>query len=688
MKIIFLSVLASTALTTFTSFPKFALKNESQINVIENEHLENHVRNVKNPVDFHGWEDEEPKKPINDFSDFIGKDLEKVELDPSIIGHLEESGYAPSEPEETNENEWDCEGNTFLYVEPSKLVRRTDNGVYYELSGVLYIDVEEWHMPSFQYIGLYDSTDANFFYESVTPVSSGTSAVNYKFYTRNGNAEGEMYIRYTWHHFSYEDPREETWPETIGTNGLVHKQDYDYQPTNSNVESTGPSDNSAKTAVRISTENFVLRGKIKNYNWWEKFINNLSGDDTDWYRFQINPTSTIVSLHLGAPNYHYTLSVYKYRCTVDSEMKDSHVEYLYSVPFANTVTYTLNPGTYYLKVTCPSSYVSSDNYIVNAMTYRDNDYFPLYSKSMRDYKAVVWENDYLSDRVTDRWSTNLFELKSQRTSNTYVACDKTGYFDPIFYENQTAMTLNKMVLDSVIYIWGSKELEFLAGTLQTLQTEIRKLRQQQLRHKQIVSDLVDIGNGVFDLVLSAVSISNSVSTKESISRTSIDEGNTFFGIGSSIVSMANAISDLILGSVPEALDYFGTSDSALSLLIGVADGLSGDPNGVLAIPVYGEYNRTSIYRNNQTYDAWIYRRSFVPYGKIYNSGTTNLIKNPTNKFRYDRITQYQWIGELVDYTYVDKKQYHGKITPFASMEDFKNYIHYDTIFDVYDLTMH
>ena len=105
-----------------------------------------------------------------------------------------------------NDDGWDCEGNTFYYVEPSKLTYHSGSTPYYEINEVIYTEVEPWHMESFRYLGLYDYTNANFFYQSVTPLNDGTSGVRIVFRTYNATAEGEMYIRYSWHHVSYEDP--------------------------------------------------------------------------------------------------------------------------------------------------------------------------------------------------------------------------------------------------------------------------------------------------------------------------------------------------------------------------------------------------------------------------------------------------------------------------------------------------
>ena len=398
--------------------------------------------------------------------------------------------------------------------------------------------------------------------------------------------------------------------------------------------------------------------------------------------------STTYRFTFDAPNNFYHLSVFKYACTIPAEMTETDLNLLFELNNGEVDRRLYTPGTYYVKITCPASRVSDENYLAEAVASKTNNYFPLYKKSMKDYKAAIWENDYIPDTIENRWDTNTHELCGVDTYPISGA-HKTGYFDPIFkgpieYQVQK---LNRMMLDSVIYVWGHDELEMLAGALQQLQVAIRQLRLNQLRNMQVQSDINHIAGATFALILRGFHFGALAESAETLFT---GEFESTFTAGNSnadnVRTIVTSILDLVLGNGPEALDSFTIMDSALSLLIGECDGLSGDPMGVVAIPVYAEmaYYTVALKDHDRTQrNITVYKKSFVPYNsKLYNAGTNDNILIPTNKFRYDRITEVQELGQLIDGVYVPQKTFHGTIKPFTSMDAFKQYIKYDQLFDV------
>ena len=651
MKIIFLSILAATALSTLSSSLVFNSSVNKELSVVENaDYLNENTKKIITNGDGEFWGSREDL-----FENYTGG--------------------------------WQCWESAYLYCNPSNLIYKP-NSNYYQLSSRIYICPEDWDKPTVTYIGTANYTGADWFFDLVS-FDQEESAFDVVFRTHNANAEGELYIYYTYFHFE-EDPhlqQEEVWPEPVDYDGIVRegKSWNNGTPTNEYVD-VGFKDNKPSKATKVEAD-FHVDAQIHNYNWWDNIINGYSRNaiDCDWYRFQINQ-SVHYNIYFDAPNHGYTITIYKYR---NHDLEESSMLRRYSTSMFVNAGITLTAGTYYVKVTVSSTKMieTNKNYHITFTGSRTNYEFPIYSQNLKKFKGVIWENEYIPDNISDRWSTNVHELRSQIIS-TQVPSNKKGYFDPIFYSKEEDLSMNKNILDSVIYVWGAKQLEVLAGTLQQLQVALEDLTLQDFRKYQIWSDILGITSGTLSLAIKGVTKGTASNIGDSVK--DIFKGDiispltdsTPIGVDEDMATICEGICDLILGSVPENIDYFTTEENALSLLIGDAEGLIKDPKGVVAIPVYAETDRIAIEQEDDNIrEAWVYKRTFVPYGKLYNAGTTLLITYPTNKFKFDSITEFQELGKKVKKTYQVQKTFHGRLIPFSDAEEMKGHIHYDEIFD-------
>lgn len=595
---------------------------------------------------------------------------------PSPLWH-EKEGYF-----DYLEGGWQEWNYVATYAEPNRFSKYGNKNVY-EMTAQLHIEVEEWEKPTVTYIGLENCTGIHFTLER-TIFDPQTSTFNITLHAATPYVTGTLYFFYTYYRMLVE-PEDGIWLAPIENDGFVHETYEEFNPTIADFNSKGTQDNYPNKAVKVTTNSFTLNGKINNYGWWDKMWNGLGDDDCDWYTFTVNPMKTKYDVTITTPNNNYTTSLFKYRCFVDSDIKESQLQLLSNTRGSKNRTFNLNPGTYFIRISCPHDLIGSDYYLVKFRPSISNNYFPLYKKTFKNYKAAIWENYYLPDSIEDRWETNFHILKSQNIS-TAVVSDKQGYFDPVFYDpvEDHILPMNKMILDSVIYIWGQKELEIVGGALQQLQYALRQLRSEQLRRMQICADIQTIVGGGFALVLNAVGLGELSSQAQELFRGNFSVDGVvgeFNDDAGTLCTIASAVCDLVLGSVPESMDHYNSLESALSALSAGCLGLSRAPQGVVAIPVYGEMDRTGINVNNQNIEVWAYRRTFVPGEKLYNAGISPSYIAPNCIYVFDRINEIQQFGKVINNQYEIQRTYNGKITAFDSMDTLKEHIKYEEIFD-------
>lgn len=615
MKIIFLSVLASTALSVLSYKSSFNPMNYNKgINSNENANK--------------GFLEENKKNAIN----------------PNYV-HT---------------------GSVSYYVTPDKLRFFTGHGSsWYELLGSVQIsgvESRDWGTVQFEYYNDYST--GNFYRDDVW-FDENTGEFSFFICTDNENAEGYIDFVFTYEH----DPNLVTWNEPVDSDGIVHKDWTGYQPQWGEFVSKGISDLNIENAKEVS-ETFSITGTMEEVNWFSYLVNGFwpPEKDSDWYKFEVKQKIKY-KCKFNAPNSYYSMSLHKLRF---KSGLDTTTKKIFSCNGTTEKEVTLDAGTYYICVTMTdkSKIVSNRTYKIDFTCSQHNNYFPIYYNNLKNFEAVVWESDFIPDNITNRWSSNDHELKWQDPDGT----TKWGYYDTVF--DESTLTPDTNLLDSVIYFWGSENMLFLQRTLESLRVLLRQKKRELMRYKQIAADIQAIGGGIINLILTGVSIGSGV--KEDIVLTTIDDVNTLSGGMESLGSIGEAIADLVLGSVPEEIDYLTEENSALSELIGALNGHRDAPNGVIAIPVYGRVVRAIRDDGpNGTRDSWTYYRSFVPYGKRYLSDeTTNY---PSNPFRLGTIGEVQRMRTYTSDVPTGVRTFHGSLKSFTGLRKLRNYINYDYI---------
>ena len=552
-----------------------------------------------------------------------------------------------------------CTGELVYRIDRDKVEYYNGHGqCWYQLyDEVLIKDVPEDEWNSVTYVD-YENNCSYDFYSDEIYFNKDTGYFQLSFYSRDV-IEGYIVINYTYMH----DASLETWPDPVDDRGFVNPPVTQYMPKKT-VYRGGRTEDDTIEEARQTLGAFKAQGYLEPTGVFTK------SPDKDWFKFSTNERVKY-KISFLAPNNDYKLTIYKSRRL---NQNNYDVVQRYSWRKKANASVFLTAGTYYVCVSLENvdSYANSPYSLALSYT-QTNKEFPIYYNNLKKFNAVVWENDYLPDNVGDRWKRTRFELHTL-TMNTYLP-HQEGYVDEIFYDS--GLNTNKTILDSVIYVWGHDELEMLTKALQTLQKTLRQKEKELRRYKEITADVVSIMGGALQLVLSGISIYNG-GVKETIAATSIDDASTIAGVGDNAKSVAEAICDLILGTIPTELDYFTVQDSALSLLIGCCDGLVGDPKGVLCIPVYAQIKReTYVDRGLQIYE---YQRSFVPFQRLYKS-TNDESSWPTNKFKMNTISEHQYIHRVENDEIVGTRYYHGSLHSFTSADDLKDYISYDYIME-------
>ena len=602
------------------------------------------------------------------FHPFFNKDLKgKVDfVENDDIGCLEENNLKAIDP--SFDSSYEVRGSYTYTLYNEDMIFYTGHGdQWYEIRESIRLnDIPQFDWSTVQYLGLIDYCNGNFIREDVY-FNSDTGCLEFVLCTRNSRAYGDIIFNYSYMH----DPEMETWPDPVDSNGMVHKNWTGFNPDYHEYSSYSVEDGLIDNAHEIS-KTFKLTGKLKVYSFWDNPFNYYGSVDSNWYRFETTQTYRY-TINFKAPNNKYKFYLYKYR---PKSQLDYSVYQCMSRSGSFGTTVNLKPATYFLKITVTENqYISDQSYTVNFSTVQTNNQFPIYHNNLKNFNAIIWENDYIPDNIENRWSSLTHELKVQDLAAP-VPTWRSGYFDPIFYEKGQGLTTNKTILDSVIYVWGKQPLTFLFDALYTLQETLEKHEKEIMRNKQIAADLKAIGSGLYELALFGVGVHGEIT--ESISSDYISTSDSIAGVGSGFESLAVAIFDLFLGEIPMEFDSFVRQTGMLYMLIGAANGLTGDPKGVLCIPVYGEMDRVVIGNN----DTWIYRRSFIPSQKKYKAdGYPDSVNRFSNKFEPETIDEIQRISKIVNGSVVETRTYHGSLKTFKSFKTLKKYVNYDYIME-------
>lgn len=441
------------------------------------------------------------------------------------------------------------------------------------------------------------------------------------------------------------------------------------------------SDNGVEDDVRngatVVRENKVsITGRIDKHSWFDQFVHLITEIDRDWYTFSITENYKY-EFDFTAPNSGYKCYLYKYRgeSTLgtgwgttfvhkpDGEMPN---EAIFTLSGSGTKYAMLNPGTYYLAVTVDSGdSIVSDSYniLFEQVNYSGRDTTTLLTEEMKASNAMaLWENDMLPDNAT-RWISDEQQLRSWTPFSSYPVrmYQEIGYVDPIYDDDER-------YLDSVLYIWDKDVLSCLKYILDGVQLSLfNAIEQFNANYEDVRKIKVDFEPWAGFSVDIVFEIAGYIPVVRDI----IQIPSTIRTVAEDINEIATYSANFIVDNIREILNenIFGAGGFYQGIrsacnTIEMLSQYEPDAQRAVCIPRYARVTKRTITEFGKPDDKQSYwTPSFDGIDMAYRSYYL---------FEDSSISSVQtvMIGN-------EQKSFHGKVTTFATGDDFLDYTGFD-----------
>ena len=384
-----------------------------------------------------------------------------------------------------------------------------------------------------------------------------------------------------------------------------------------------------------------ITGTISLYSGWDQFWFGGGALDEDWYTIHtIEYRKYRIDFDTPSRTNCYALSIYKIKGMATAE--SSGLQLITTIRGDSSVTVDLQEtGTYYFRVTCDNenNVVENGNYTIFYNDIKVDTSFSLNSYNKTQYKMAIWQNDFIP-RGVNRWSPgNCQEFYYYHSAGT----NPTSRGDANMIYN---LASDERVLDSVIYIWGTEEIDILLQVLRKIEAKV----EADFRNQQILSATASVCNDASGLIISIVGTA--------LSETFKFASNVLTGVGifMTVVSLINGLSGLLSRS-----NYLVDLKSFIDILSTSCHWVSQHniEDAVICIPRYSYFTMSVTVKDRAATQRKYWNFTYVEPDESYRE---------YYDFMDDSITNYQ-----TAYHNNVPETYHGRITAFKSGREFMQF---------------